>query len=450
MTLTEAGKVYSKKNGNKLKEAYHALKSALAEHFLDLEDDADVKEAVSWSLSDTATALGRELAEQTPNAYILDIFPDEHLIVYQVSWRGGYYQCSYTVDSTGVATFGTPQEVSRKVNYIPTSDNDPQPAMNTMSMESATIEIETGAIELIERAVNASGVTMLKLISPGIGSSGYYSEEVLKRDGPNVFTKGLHNLIDHPTIQEAQARPEGSIEKLGSTLLENAKWRDNYIDSKGTDWGKGLYAKAQVVPDFAEKLNTIAANIGTSIRASGKARVGIIDGKEMPIIESIEVAKSVDYVTLPGRGGKVIELMESANVGEVDMAISEAEFNEVKTQNHNLVMVVESLRADLNRSAANNLVEKGLTAYPTLPAATKNKIAATLATVVLPLSESGTLDVIKFTTMIKDEVSAETSYLASIGIGQVRGLGGVSAIAESVALTPEQAYKEYEEAIKDI
>lgn len=445
--LIETGKVYSKKNGSKLKEAYHALKAALAEHFLDLEDDTEVKEAVSWALSDTASALGRELAEQTPNAYILDIFPDESLIVYQVGWRGGYYQCSYTVDSTGVATFGTPQEVSRKVSYIPTSDNDPIPPINNVSMESKLIEIETGAIELVERAVNSDGVTMLKIISPGVGSSGYYSEEVLKRDGPNVFTKGLHNLIDHPTAQEAQARPEGSIEKLGSTLLENASWKDSYHDSKGTDWGKGLYAKAQVVPDFVGKLNTIASNIGTSIRASGKARMGTVDGKEMPIIESIEVAKSVDYVTLPGRGGRVVELMESAKIGEVDMAISETEFNEIKTQNHNLVTMIEVLRGDLNRNAANALVEKGLTAYPTLPAATKNKIAVSMSTVVLPLNESGALDTTKFGAMLKDTVSAETSYLASIGVGQVRGLGSSNPIEET---TYEEANKAYQESIKDL
>jgi hypothetical protein len=43
---------------------------------------------------------------------------------------------------------------------------------------------------------------MLKLISEGVGSSGYYPKEVLQRDGPKVFTKGLFNLIDHPTPQQ--------------------------------------------------------------------------------------------------------------------------------------------------------------------------------------------------------------------------------------------------------
>jgi hypothetical protein len=64
-------------------------------------------------------------------------------------------------------------------------------------------------------------------------------------------------------------------------------------------------------------LSVIANDIGMSIRAKGKARKGLIDGVEMPIIESIDKALSVDYVTLPGRGGKVIDMMESAKVKEI-------------------------------------------------------------------------------------------------------------------------------------
>jgi hypothetical protein len=70
-----------------------------------------------------------------------------------------------------------------------------------------------------------------------------------------------------------------------------------------------------------------------SIRAKGKARKGMIDGVEMPIIESIDKALSVDYVTLAGRGGKVIDMVESARnvsasiVKDTIMAVDEAEYH---------------------------------------------------------------------------------------------------------------------------
>jgi hypothetical protein len=91
---------------------------------------------------------------------------------------------------------------------------------------------------------------MLKLISEGVGSSGYYSKDVLKRDGPKVFTKGLFNLIDHPTAQQEKDRPEGSVLNVGSTLMEDAKWYDSWKDKNGTDQGAGLYAPATLSRRF--------------------------------------------------------------------------------------------------------------------------------------------------------------------------------------------------------
>lgn len=444
-SLNEAGATYNKKNRSALLNAYQSLRTALAEllagDMLDGEtDDSEEKpaknaskdkeqrEAATWSLSDTASALGRELSEKIPNAYILDIFPQENLIVYQVGWRGGYYQASYSVDETGVATFGDPVEVSRKVSYVPTSDNDPAPAMSMPVDESATVEIETDTVQLVERAVNDNGEVMLKLISPGIGSSGYYSAEVLKRDGPRVFVKGTHNLIDHPTVAEESARPEGSISNLGSTLTENAQWYDSWRDKDGNDHGAGLYAKAKVKSSFREDLNVIAPDIGVSIRARGKAHMGTVDGKSMPIVDTIEAVKSVDYVTLPGRGGKVIELAESkrasATITEVDpMPVDEKQFEELRESNKTLLGLVETLRAQINTQNAATIIDSALHSYPTLPAQARARVRASVAALALPLNESGAVDGVKLVESVQSAVVAETTYLAQLGVGQVVGLG---------------------------
>ena len=411
--LVEAGAVLNKANRSLFQQAFDALKSILGS----VADETVTKEAQGFSLNDLAIALNRELAEipATRNAYICDIFPDDSTCVYQQGWPQKYYQVSYAIDDTGVATFGDPLEMTRRSTYIPTSDNEPPTP--SMSMESADLSTtDAQIIPLVERAVGADDTVMLKLISPGWGSSGYYTADVLKRDGPKVFTKGLHNLIDHPTAQEEAQRPEGSINNLGSTLVEDAHWLDDF---KGN--GAGLYARAKVVPTFKETLNAIANDIGTSIRAKGKARMGTVDGRNGAIIESIDRALSVDYVTLPGRGGKIIELMESAR--GTNMAIDETAFNELRENNRKLADQVMRLNEARMRGAATDLLETALRGYSTLSRATKDRIRGAIARTELPLTEASELDADKLQASIKDAVSAEVAYLASLGMGHVTGMG---------------------------
>lgn len=461
MQLHEVGKVYSKRNFSEILKAFKALRTALGaaladEAIADAEQDEEedpptkkkpIKEASSWALADIAQALGRELNEKTPNAYILDIFPEENKLVYQIGWRGAYYECGYTLDDTGVALFTDPVEVSRKISYIPTSDQSVGPTVPVYADESAApidVEIMGDQVDLIERAVGSDGTVMLKLISEGLGSSGYYSADVLKRDGPKVFTKGLHNLIDHPTASEEAQRPEGSLDRLGSTLIEDARWLDNYRDKSGTDHGAGLYAKALVKESFRSDLDTIAPHIGVSIRATGKARIGTINGKQIPIIETIERAKSVDYVTSAGRGGKVIDLLESARQAPTEdhtMGVSEEEFKQLQESNRALADRVHALQLAAVRVDANATIDRALEAYPTLPSAIKLRIAEAARTRSLPVNDAGELDSAALTEAVRTLVAEETAYLARLGAGHIRGLGGIS-IAESTRANAETLDKE--------
>src|SRR5690606_1012585 len=108
--------------------------------------------------------------------YVRDLYDD--YVVYSMN-GSELYQSEYTMNSDGGVELG--DEIPVQVSYVPTGNVE----------ESKDLTIEGELIELKERAVNDNGIAQIKLISPGWGSSGYYSEKVLKRDGPKVFKKGL-------------------------------------------------------------------------------------------------------------------------------------------------------------------------------------------------------------------------------------------------------------------
>lgn len=417
---------------------------------------ADAKEAGTFNQSDTFSLLQTALTQTNGgngyDTYIADVYEDQGYFVYRKGYNGGYFRCDFDVSNNGAVTLGNPESVVRKVTYIaPTaateSGNPPVLTPDVEALLETLITEDASAVALVERAVADDGTVMLKLIAPGKGSSGYYTTEVLKRDGPRVFTRGMHNFIDHPTAQEEAERPEGSIAKIGSTLVEDAYWRDHYVEpTTGKDAGPGLYARAKVNPDFAPTLNEIAPNIGTSIRAMGKARIGAIGDYKGPIIEAITSAKSVDYVTMPGAGGKVLSLVEAARnaqtqgANEMGMQEEIAALREtVTTLNAGLL----AMREASARQGAITIVESALAQYNNLPAPIRAKLVATLPASA-PLVESrDAVDVTAFTPMIEAAVQAELNYVQSIGaamgLGAITGFGSADPITESTSTVDYEA-----------
>ena len=100
------------------------------------------------------------------------------------------------------------------------------------SLESTTLKLTESwdyRDEVLSVVESSGAVRMpIKLIAPGKGSSAFYPAEVLKRDGPNVFTKGTQIYINHATSAEEAARPEGDWHKLAGALESNA-----YYDEAG-------------------------------------------------------------------------------------------------------------------------------------------------------------------------------------------------------------------------
>lgn len=153
-------------------------------------------------------------------------------------------------------------------------------------------------------APSTSGRIKVGLITPGLGSSGYYSQPVLENAAAEkVWPKGTRVFFDHPSESELHDRPERSVRDLAAVLAEDAHWD-----------GTGLVAEADVIGPYRELVTdpVFADSVGMSIRATAEARAGEVDGKTCTIITRLVEGLSVDLVTQAGRGGRILAVLESA------------------------------------------------------------------------------------------------------------------------------------------
>ena len=159
----------------------------------------------------------------------------------------------------------------------------------------------------------AGGVFLIDLITPGWGSSGYYSAEVLEQAAKDrIFPAGMQMFINHQTAQERNDRPEGDLHHLAAALQEDAVWNPT-----GGEEGTGsLQSPARVYSTWREPLAEMKDNIGTSIRAAADIEYGEAEGRAGRIIGRLVHAESVDFVTKAGRGGRIVEVLEAAAVQE--------------------------------------------------------------------------------------------------------------------------------------
>lgn len=172
--------------------------------------------------------------------------------------------------------------------------------------------------ELIKEATTRSGTLKgsrmeITLITPGWGSSGYYSAEVLKKAAEaKVFPARTQQHIDHD-----QNGDVGSVANLAAALAEDARWDPSYVDEETGKKGR-LVAESRVFSHKREMLAEMADIIGASIVASAEISLGEAEGRTGRIIEALLPAKTnrVDFVTVPGRGGRISEVLESHRVKE--------------------------------------------------------------------------------------------------------------------------------------
>lgn len=163
------------------------------------------------------------------------------------------------------------------------------------------------------------GKYRIRIIVPGQGSSGIYTAENLAESAP-LFKAGTEMFIDHPTESEEWERPERSIRDYAGVFLEDA--------TVGEDGA--LYTVCKVFSGVNELIKDKWEHIGVSINAWCADPIS-----ETGIVPPIAGVRSVDFVTTPGAGGAIVDLLESSRnnnyVKEAGMDKEiESKFDELK------------------------------------------------------------------------------------------------------------------------
>ncbi len=322
-------------------------------------------------------------------------------------------------------------------------------------------------VPLIESKPREDGTILVKIIDPGWGSSGYYSREVLQQAvNARVYHAGLHDYWNHPSKSEEKDRPERDLRDLAAVLAEDARWMENGPK------GPGVYARAKIFSGYREAVAEMGPYIGLSHYVWGESKQGEAEGQKGDIITRIVAARSVDFVTVPGRGGAIAEAFRNArppaptdeqkeagesSMGEPtptqkltleslrkdhpeiyeaartefenDSARKEAQVQQEKKLKETEQALEEAKTENARLKEAQILVEakafvESKVKASTLPDISKTRVVEALAKD--PVVKDGKIDEQAYAAKIEATVKSEADYLAKLGAGQVSGMGGSS------------------------
>lgn len=135
------------------------------------------------------------------------------------------------------------------------------------------------------------------IITPGEGSSAVYTREILEQAvADKVFPAGTQSHANHDTETDTAERPEGDIRNLVGSLTTDAYWDETL---------GGLVAEVKIGTAWREFISDHHDVIGTSISAKAELNP---DGSLARLVP--DPFNRVDLVTVAGRGGKIVELLE--------------------------------------------------------------------------------------------------------------------------------------------
>jgi hypothetical protein len=149
------------------------------------------------------------------------------------------------------------------------------------------------------------------IIRSGWNRSGtrYYPAEVLERDIPVCYPAGTHMYVNHPGQVEAEDRPERSLYDLAAVFTSTP-----YAVREGDQTVMRVTARAY--SRHREFLAEAAGDIGVSINGNGDGSITEREGRTGLVLERLTHGQSVDFVTKPGAGGRIVALLE-AHRGDV-------------------------------------------------------------------------------------------------------------------------------------
>ena len=338
--------------------------------------------------------------------------------------------------------------------------------------QDSVTEFIAGIVPLIEAKTDSNGTIPIKIIDAGWGSSGYYSREVLQQAANDrVYAAGLQMYWNHPSKTDEKERPERDLRDLAGVLTEDARW-----DEQGPK-GPGLYSRAKIFSAYRDAVAEMGPYIGLSHYVWGESKQGEAEGKKGDIITRIAAARSVDFVTVPGRGGAIAEAFRAARPPvptDEQKAAGESSMGEptlkltLESLRKDHPEIIESLRKEIENSAAMKEAqaqqEKKLKETETaleeakaenarlkeaqllveaktfveekvksakIPDLTKARIVESLAKD--PVVKDGKIDETAYAAKIEAAVKAEAEYLAKLGAGRVEGMGGAPAGGATLA-----------------
>lgn len=155
-------------------------------------------------------------------------------------------------------------------------------------MESTSIPVAT----------SKPGRWSATFVTPGQGSSGFWSEDVIKRDGPHALKKGSRCFVTHNRLENGEPDPFS----MWGFLAEDARYEE----------GVGLVGEIEVLPSWRDRVEEVAPHTALSVYVLGDADD---DGNITSIME--DQMNGVDLVVFPGRenSGLVEKLYEAAKAG---------------------------------------------------------------------------------------------------------------------------------------
>lgn len=208
------------------------------------------------------------------------------------------------------------------------------------------MKISESTTTSVLKPVSGTRKWLVRLITEGQGSTGVYTREALQGSFAEAFPVGTHMYIDHATEAETDERPEGTLTKLAAVIVETPYWRD--------DPEPGMYATVEVVEQWAPFIEQVADIIGVSIHCGATLAQDddIVTAGEPspPVIESFipSPVNSVDFVTVPGAGGRLVEALESFKKGNAIMGSSNKHNSERKRMDTEFKEALEALDTKLS------------------------------------------------------------------------------------------------------
>lgn len=249
------------------------------------------------------------------------------------------------------------------------------------------------------------------LAVPGKGSSGVYSEQVLREYGPKALAPGAKAFVEH--------NPERPVRDMIGVYPEGARYEE----------GVGLVGELEVFPHWEEFIAAVAPHAGLSIYMMGESDD---EGNVTALIEDRQ--NGVDLVSYPGLEGSglVEKLYESAKkMAESNNGASTDDGRKPKVRNEMEISELAT-KVDAYKESVDALISKVDTLVESLKPVEPTEEVLDVAAVVEAVAEAA----------LPKELRDEAVKAIIEGGADIKAtIEGKQAIVESIRKQVEQSFE---------